>query len=87
MKRLILNGHQQEAFEAERIVVDRVNGTIIGYNGKQEVFALRGVDFSKINYEVEGGADAPDPSSQERIAQLEQLVADLSELLLENGVI
>lgn len=70
MKRLILNGQQQEYLEAERIVVDRVNGTIIGYNGKQEVFALRGVDFSRLNYEVEGGEDAPEPSETGLIGQV-----------------
>lgn len=84
MKKLIIG---QEVLEAERIVVDRNKGEIIGYNERQEVFSLRGVDFENLNYVVEGGEDLPEQSPQERIAELEQLVADLSELLLEKGVI
>lgn len=67
MKKLIIG---QEVLEAERIVVDRNKGEIIGYNGKQEVFALRGVDFSLLNYEVEGGEDAPEPSETDLLGQV-----------------
>lgn len=67
MKRLLING--QEHGEAERIIVDRSAGTIIGYTGGQEVFALRGVDFSRLNYTVEGGEDAPEPSDVDMLGQ------------------
>ncbi|GAB7387350.1 hypothetical protein BSNK01_11860 [Bacillaceae bacterium] len=75
MKRLLIDGQSQEGFEAERIVVDKTNGTIIGYNGTQEVFALRGVDFSLLNYEVEGGEDLPEPSETELIEQENAMLA------------
>lgn len=67
MKRLLING--QEHGEAERIIVDRSAGTITGYTGGQEVFALRGVDFSRLNYTVEGGEDAPAPSDVDMLGQ------------------
>jgi len=67
LKRLLING--QEHGEAERIIVDRSAGTITGYTGGQEVFALRGVDFAKLNYEVEGGEDAPEPSDVDMLGQ------------------
>jgi len=70
MKRLLINGIFQEGCEAERIVVDRSKGTITGYNGEQEVFALRGVDFSQLNYEVEGGEDLPEPSEIDILGQV-----------------
>ena len=86
MKKLLENGIFT-GLEAEKIVIDRDNGKVIGYIGNQEIFSFCGVDFSKVNYEVEGGEDTPEVSTQERIAELEQIIADLSELLIENEVI
>lgn len=83
MKRLLINGQPQECYEAEKIVVDREKGTIIGYTGGQEVFALRGVDFSRLVYEVEGGEDTPEPSETDILGRR---IVDLEIRLLMGGL-
>ena len=72
MKRLLIEG--QEVMEAEKIVVDKAKGTIIGYTNGQEVFALRGVDFAKLVYSVEGGEDVPEPTLEDRMKATEDAV-------------
>lgn len=68
MKQLFVDG--QLTGTAEKIVVNRQNETIIGYTNGQETFALRGVDFSRLNYTVEGGEDAPEPSETDLLGQV-----------------
>ncbi len=72
MKYLYVNN--ELAGEAEKIFIDEHKKQITGYNGDSDtpVFALRGVNFKNITYEIKdeqgntAGADIP-PMSQENL--------------------
>ena len=72
MKYLYING--ELAGEAEKIFVDTQKRQIVGYNVDSDIpaFALRGVKFENISYEIKdeqgntAGADIP-PMSQKNL--------------------
>lgn len=81
MKTLYINGEYHG--QAERIFVD--SSSIVGKNGDAEVFAIRGVKFENITYEIEDEQGAPASydvdEEEQKVQDLEQAIAELSILI------
>lgn len=81
MKNLLING---DTFQAERIIVDEQRRQIIGQDADgNEVFALHGVKFENITYEItdeQGNSVEPDLSSNDELARAIEGANSLAEL-------
>ena len=81
MKTLTIN---DDTFQAERIIVDKQRRQIVGQDADgNEVFALRGVKFENITYEItdeQGNPVEPDLSSDEELARAIGGASSLAEL-------
>ena len=81
MKYLYVNG--EPAGEAEKIIVDEQKKQITGYNGGSDnpAFALRGVKFENITYEIKDEQDNPVESDIDEMTQLKQELESTQEAL------
>jgi len=78
MKYLYINGELFNEQGVQKIVVNDTD--IIGCNGEFEVFALRGVSFDKITYQIKdelGNVVSPDKTELQILQEMvDQLVID-----------
>ena len=87
MKYLYINN--ELAGEAEKIIVDEQKKQIVGYNGGSDnpAFALRGVKFENITYEIKDeqgnpvGADFPSMSQEDLEIEVASLWYELMKVV------
>ena len=81
MKTLFVNG--ELAGEAEKIIVDEQKKRITGYNGDSDApsFALRGVKFENIIYEIKDEQGNPAEPDIDEMTQLKQELESTQEAL------
>ena len=81
MKYLYING--ELAGEAEKIFVDTQKRQIVGYNVDSDTpaFALRGVKFENITYEIKDEQGNPVESDIDEMTQLKQELESTQEAL------